>query len=97
VSVGQYSHYCSTDFGDKPIGKFAQGSAQLNDCSTVLFMWGGSADTYGDSPLNDLWSFDLNTRKWKWISGSDIINSNGNFGIKGVSAPSNMPSGVQCH
>lgn len=29
--------------------------------------------------------------QWVWMSGSSSPNNSGNFGIKGVSAPSNMP------
>ena len=43
--------------------------------------------------LNDLWKFD--GTNWTWISGSNQINQPGNYGIKGVPHPDNVPGGRQ--
>ena len=91
VQTGQYSTFCSTSNGDEPMGRFEQRSALLKACSPVLFMWGGCLDAGPDIVLNDLWSFDLPTRKWKWISGSSTMNAVGHYGSQGVSSASNMP------
>jgi hypothetical protein len=92
VRNGQYTHYCSTDFGDKPEGLVEQRPIQLNGCSPSLFMWGGLGD---DSIIaNDLWSFDLRVRKWRWVNGDRSVAVNGNFGTMGVSSPTNMPPGL---
>ena len=40
--------------------------------------------------LNDLWKW--NGSNWTWMGGSNAVNQLGNFGIKGVTAPSNYPS-----
>jgi hypothetical protein len=42
--------------------------------------------------LNDLWIFDSQTNKWKWISGTNIINQPNSYGTLGVPSPSNKPS-----
>ncbi|MDB5283733.1 MAG: Ig-like, group 2, partial [Bacteroidota bacterium] len=91
ITLGQYSNYCTSDSGDKPGGRYEHRSAQLNGCSPLLFMWGGLV---GAGALNDLWSFDLGTRKWRWVSGYSSAGYPGNFGAKGVIASSNMPPGL---
>jgi hypothetical protein len=44
----------------------AQGN---NSNTTTLWVWGGYGhDEHGTLGfLNDLWSFDVSTRKWKWL------------------------------
>jgi hypothetical protein len=39
--------------------------------------------------LNDLWKF--NGVNWIWISGSNSINQNGNYGTKGIASSTNIP------
>jgi hypothetical protein len=39
--------------------------------------------------MNDLWKFDGNY--WTWMSGSNVISQNGNYGIQGIPDESNMP------
>jgi len=94
VALGQYLHFCTTNYADEPRGRFEQRSTQINGCKPALFMWGGALDAQGDSVLNDLWNFDLVTGKWEWLSGLDSISYPGNYGIKGVSSPDNMPAGA---
>jgi N-acetylneuraminic acid mutarotase len=52
--------------------------------------WGYDANS-DDGDLNDLWSFDPAAQAWTWVSGGDTKKILGNYGTKGVSAPSNMP------
>jgi hypothetical protein len=40
--------------------------------------------------LNDLWRYNGN---WTWISGSNTVNQNGNYGTKGEKSPDNIPPG----
>ena len=49
VLIGQYSHFCSTNDGDEPRGRFEQRSAQINSCFPVLFMFGGALSQEWDS------------------------------------------------
>jgi hypothetical protein len=91
VSTGHYSHYCSTAYGDMPRGGTTV-CAQLNSCTPFLFIWGGwDFDLNG---YNDLWSFDLMARKWRWLSGYQNYNVTGNFGMEGLTSASNMPPGA---
>ncbi len=41
--------------------------------------------------LNDLWRFD--GTYWTWISGSNTTNQYGDYGIRGIPSPSNIPGG----
>ncbi|MDB5284047.1 MAG: Ig-like, group 2, partial [Bacteroidota bacterium] len=88
---GQYTAYCYTANGDMPAGRTEERTAQLNGCTPLLFMWGGNNHS---GHLNDLWSFDLGSNKWKWISGTDTGTFYGNFGTKGVPLATNMPPGM---
>jgi len=42
---------------------------------------------------NDLWKFD--GAQWTWISGSNIGDQPGNYGVLGVAAPTNVPGARQ--
>jgi hypothetical protein len=64
------------------------------DSSENLWFFGGfgNGTVLGtENFLNDLWKFTLSTGQWTWISGSNSIDQNGNYGTVGVSAPSNIP------
>lgn len=43
--------------------------------------------------LNDLWKYSAG--EWTWEGGSNLINQNGNYGILGTAAPSNVPGARQ--
>ncbi len=44
------------------------------------------------TPINALWMFSTTTAQWTWMGGDTITNPNGNYGIKGVASPSNVPA-----
>ena len=58
-----------------------------------LLLFGGygydSANAAG--ALNDLWSWDLVTRQWTWLSGSTTGSAAGVYGTQGLPAANNMP------
>jgi hypothetical protein len=60
-----------------------------------VWLFGGTgydaSGTYGD--LNDLWEFNLTTKQWTWIEGSNQANSSGTYGTEGTPAPGNNPAG----
>ncbi len=58
-----------------------------------LWLFGGvGRDKNGaEGRLNDFWEFDISTSEWTFIGGSDLINRQGDYGTKGVSAPTNFP------
>ena len=66
------------------------------DASGRLWLFGGmgyDSVGYDDGELNDLWKFEPETLAWTWVSGGDTKDRLGNYGTKGVSAPSNIPGG----
>ena len=40
---------------------------------------------------NDLWSWSIQTRRWTWINGSNLISDTGAYGQLGVASPANSP------
>jgi len=73
-----------------PGGRYA--ASYWTDLSGNFWLFGGTgwAGTTLNR-LNDLFKYNPCTNEWTWIKGSDTINSAGNYGIQGVSAPANMP------
>lgn len=65
------------------------------DQSGNLWLFGGYGfDADGSlGELNDLWRFDPATSEWTWMAGSDLAGEPGNYGIKNVPDPSNVPGG----
>jgi N-acetylneuraminic acid mutarotase len=62
------------------------------DGSGHLWLFGG----YTDSPgiyglLNDLWSYDIATNQWTWVSGSNTPDASGIYGTPGVASLGNAP------
>ncbi len=63
------------------------------DASNNLWMFGGLGPDVNTSigELNDLWRYNIGTRNWTWMSGDNIINQAGVYGIKGTASPANKP------
>ena len=61
------------------------------DGSGNRWLFGGigfdSAGTQGS--LNDLWKYDGSN--WTWVSGSNVVNQKGIYGVQGSAAGSNIP------
>lgn len=81
--------------GNVPGGR--QPGAGWTDNSGHLWVFGGYAsDANGNlGNLNDLWEFNSSTNEWAWMSGSNLVGSNGGqpgvYGTLGVPAPGNVP------
>jgi hypothetical protein len=56
-----------------------------------LFGGGGYDSTGTLGSLNDLWEY--SNGEWTWMSGSNVANQAGTYGIKGTPASSNVPGG----
>jgi N-acetylneuraminic acid mutarotase len=67
------------------------GAVPWIDLDGDLWLFGGSGPGYVHS--NDLWTFEVATGLWTWMSGSDQAGQAGIYGTKGVAAPSNVPGG----
>jgi N-acetylneuraminic acid mutarotase len=65
----------------------------------TLWLFGGNGyDSIGNGgSLNDLWEFDPALNQWAWMSGSDVVGSNGVqsgvYGTLGTPAAGNTPGG----
>lgn len=68
------------------------GAVAWTDSAGSFWLFGGTGvDSAGNiGYLNDLWKY--NAGQWTWISGSNLANPPGNYGVKGVAAPGNVPS-----
>ena len=47
--------------------------------------------------MNDLWMFDITSRIWTWVSGSDTVDAAGVYGTKGVPSVNNYHGGREHH
>jgi hypothetical protein len=56
------------------------------DSSGNFWLFGGGGM---NGLLNDLWKY--NSGEWTWISGSDLTNQSGTYGVQGMTAPGNIP------
>jgi len=57
----------------------------------LAFRWLWFGFTLTQASLNDLWEY--SNGQWTWIGGSKVRNPSGSYGILGVTAPGNEPSG----
>ncbi|HYV94298.1 MAG TPA: kelch repeat-containing protein [Chitinophagales bacterium] len=70
-------------------GSRCESSATWVDSLGNLWIFGGYKQT--GAQLNDLWKYDIITNEWTWMSGSNVANAPGSYGVKGVTDPSNVP------
>ena len=73
------------------------------DASGNIWLFGGfgldSVGTGNAGPppagaiLNDLWEYNITTKQWIWISGSNVANQTGIYGSEAVLPPTNPPAG----
>ena len=77
---------------NKPGGR-ETGGIEWTDASGNLWLYGGYGypESGAAGMLNDLWKYDPVTNNWTWVNGDKTINNTGNYGTKGVAAPSNKP------
>ena len=75
---------------NKPGGRYAASS--WKDHAGNLWLFGGSGSgtsNYGE--LNDLWSYNVSTGFWTWVSGDSILYSSGIYGTQGAASATNKP------
>src|SRR5882762_3860435 len=68
-----------------------QASMSWIDGSGNFWLFGGfDLDSQGNpAALNDLWEFKAGV--WTWMSGANVINQTGVYGIQGVASATNVP------
>lgn len=74
-----------------PAIRFEQNATWV-DKQGNLWLFGGLG-IGGD--YNDLWKYDVETNEWTWMHGSNVWNSPGNYGIKGIASATNDPPSRQ--
>jgi len=73
----------------------AWGVVSLTGKDGKFWMFGGwgYAVGFGTGLLNDLWSYDVASGEWTWVSGSNTLNAVGVYGTMGIPSPTNVPGG----
>ena len=99
--LGVYGTLGALAAGNNPGGRAE--TVNWTDSSGNLWLFGGNGsilngDGYG-GVFNDLWKFDLSTKEWAWMSGSNTVSSKGEcnagvYGTPGTPAPGNTPSSL---
>src|ERR1700679_1431336 len=64
-------------------------ACEWTDTSGKFWMYGGL--DYEGQIHNVLWKYDPVDSEWTWMNGTNAIDDAGNYGVKGVSAPTNRP------
>ena len=93
-AAGQAGVYGTRGQADPSSVPGGRGSAvPFRDPDGNFWIFGGAGyDSTGDNTvLNDLWKFDLTTRQWTWVSGSELGFQAGIYGTMGVPNPKNVP------
>jgi len=80
--------------GNNPGGRWAA-PAQSDSTGTTVWLFGGQGvDSVGNTGLlSDLWKY--SGGQWTWVSGSNVVNTNGVYGTQGTPAPANAPGSRQ--
>ena len=90
--VGTYGTQGTADPANVPSAR--NGVVGWTDNDGNLWIFGGfgaTTDAATTGRLNDLWKYDITANEWTWVSGTDIVNSLGNYGTLGVADPANVP------
>ena len=70
------------------------GAVSWTDTSGNLWLFGGNevlATTTNSGDLNDLWKYNIASGQWTWVSGSNVVNQSGNYGVLNTAASTNVP------
>jgi N-acetylneuraminic acid mutarotase len=103
-SAGEWTWMGGSNLGDQPGTYGTQGTAAPDnvpgarsfatswiDVSGDFWLFGGSGfDSAGNQDyLNDLWKYSAG--EWTWVSGSNLVDELGTYGVQGTAAPGNVP------
>ncbi len=70
------------------------GAVSWMDTSGNLWLFGGNEVALtptNSGDLNDLWKYNIASGQWTWVSGSNTVNPNRNYGILNTPASTNVP------
>jgi hypothetical protein len=65
-----------------------QPGASWKDNAGNLWIFGGAGQSRW---INDLWKYEIATNQWTWMSGDNVQNQVGVYGVKGVANSANKP------
>jgi N-acetylneuraminic acid mutarotase len=85
---GSYGIQGTSNSSNKPGGR--EGAFSWIDATGNLWLLGGQSS---DGDLNDLWKYNTSSNQWTWIKGSNIADTQGVYGIRGIAAQINTPGG----
>lgn len=92
--IGVYGTKGVAAAANKPGGR--QGGVAWADPDGTFWLWGGGGSALVSNPtpivMNDLWNYNPATGWWTWVNGPNTTADPGNYGTKGVAAPTNLPS-----
>jgi N-acetylneuraminic acid mutarotase len=89
---GVYGTLGVADPANAPGGRYQ--AVSWSGLDGKLWLFGGfglDSAGFGDTYLNDLWSFDPATLEWTWVTGSSLGHQPSIYGIKGVADAANTP------
>ncbi len=91
---GTYGTKGTPAVGNIPGGRWAA-STQPDSTATTVWLFGGQGvDSAGNTGLlSDLWKY--SGGQWTWVSGSNVVNTNGVYGTQGTPAAGNAPGSRQ--
>lgn len=71
------------------------GGVMWADGSGYVWLFGGYGSDYLGSfgQLNDLWKFEVATKKWTWVHGSKTASALGTYGTRGTGTTLTVPGG----
>jgi len=61
------------------------------DASGNFWLFGGLGPDGAGEAFNDLWEYNVTSKEWTWVSGSNGFAQPGTYGVQGTAAPSNVP------
>jgi len=92
---GVYGTQGTPSASNVPGARYAS-NAWIDSSGKVLLFGGYGYDSAGGlGALNDLWQYIPSTREWTAVSGADIANASGSYGIQGTVEAGNTPGGRQ--
>jgi hypothetical protein len=92
--IGTYGAKGTPAAGNIPGGRWAA-ATQSDSTGTNVWLFGGQGvDSAGNTGLlSDLWKY--SGGQWTWVSGSNLVNTNGAYGTMGSPALGNAPGSRQ--
>jgi hypothetical protein len=87
--TGNYSAFCNSVTGDVPAAR-SEDKAVYRDRNHNIWMFGGTTAA-ANNDFNDLWIFNSDSLKYKWMHGSRLWNQPGVYGQLNVASPLNIP------